>query len=680
MTLDSLVNELPKSYTPQDIALVRRAFELAAAAHEGQLRKSGEAYIEHPLEVARILANLRLDSRTIAAALLHDVVEDTPTNVPDLVAEFGAEVASLVDGVTKLIGIAEMANLPPDSRDPKVESLRKMLLAMVGDVRVVLIKLADRLHNMRTLDSMLPEKQRRISRETLDIYAPLANALGIYQIKWELEDLAFSYLEPETYTKIGRELSLNNDVREAYVKNVTQTLQAALAEHGIHEASVKSRSKHIYSIYRKMRKKGLNTSDEIYDQLGIRILVPDVADCYAALGVVHTLWRPIKGEFDDYIANPKENQYRSLHTAVYGPEGKNLEVQIRTPEMDRIADTGIAAHWRYKSQDRHDEAFERKIQWLRSIIEWASQDNSQPDDFLATVKEDLFKDRVYVFTPKGEPIDLPVGATPIDFAYQIHTEVGHRCRGAKVNGKQVGLDYQLKTGEQVEITTAKRGGGPSRDWLNPNLGYIKTARAKNKMRQWFRQQDRELNITAGREMLQNELNRLGVEMTHQEVATLFGRAEVDDFLEDLGCGETHDRRCRQEGAGAQQGRGAAQGDLGGAQTARVSRKCRRSRSMASRCRASATCFPTWPAAAMRCRRMKSWASSRAAAGSRSTGGIAPTSPASTRIGSSWSPGASDRSAPPGPRSASRPMIAPACSTRSRRSSKKKASTCWMPRR
>ena len=318
MTLDSLVNELPKSYTPQDIALVRRAFELAATAHEGQLRKSGEAYIEHPLEVARILANLRLDSRTIAAALLHDVVEDTPTNVPDLVAEFGAEVASLVDGVTKLIGIDEMANLPSDSRDPKVESLRKMLLAMVGDVRVVLIKLADRLHNMRTLDSMLPEKQRRISRETLDIYAPLANALGIYQIKWELEDLAFSYLEPETYAKIGRELSLNNDVREAYVKNVTQTLQAALAEHGIHEASVKSRSKHIYSIYRKMRKKGLNTSDEIYDQLGIRILVPEVADCYAALGVVHTLWRPIKGEFDDYIANPKENQYRvAAHGGVW---------------------------------------------------------------------------------------------------------------------------------------------------------------------------------------------------------------------------------------------------------------------------------------------------------------------------------------------------------------------------
>ena len=306
-----------------------------------------------------------------------------------------------------------------------------------------------------------------------------------------------------------------------------------MASRGDHQG----RPKHIYSIYRKMRKKGLNTSEEIYDQLGIRILVPDIADCYAALGVVHTLWRPIKGEFDDYIANPKENEYRSLHTAVYGPLGKNLEVQIRTPEMDRIAEIGIAAHWRYKSQDRHDEAFERKIQWLRTIIEWASQENSQPDDFLATVKEDLFKDRVYVFTPKGDPVDLPVGATPIDFAYQIHTEVGHRCRGAKVNGKLVALDYQLQTGEQVEIITAKRG-GPSRDWLNPNLGYTKTARAKNKIKQWFRQQDREQNITAGREMLQNELNRLGVEyLTHQEVAALFGRTEVDDFLEDLGCGE-----------------------------------------------------------------------------------------------------------------------------------------------
>jgi GTP pyrophosphokinase len=537
MTLDSLVNELPKSYTQQDIALVRRAYEAAAAAHEGQQRKSGEPYIQHPLEVARILATLRLDARTVAAALLHDVIEDTPTDVPDLTEEFGAEVASLVDGVTKLVGVAEMASLPADSRDPKVESLRKMLLAMVGDVRVVLIKLADRLHNMRTLGFMTEDKQRRISRETLDIYAPLANVLGIYQIKWELEDLAFSYLEPETYRKIENELNQGDDERTAYIKNVTEILQSALVEHGIREAVVKGRPKHIYSIYRKMRKKGLNTAEQIYDQMGFRILVPDVGDCYAALGVVHTLWRPIKGEFDDYIANPKDNEYRSLHTAIYGPAGKSLEVQIRTPEMDRIADVGIAAHWRYKSQGRHDEAFERKIRWLRSIIEGASQENAEPDAFLTTVTDDLFKDRVYVFTPKGDPVDLPMGATPIDFAYQIHTEVGARCRGAKVNGKLVGLDYQLQTGQQVEIITAKRG-GPSRDWLNPNLGYTKTARARTKIKQWFRQQDREQNIAAGREILQAELDRLGMDsLTHAEVAALFGRTDTDDFLADLGCGE-----------------------------------------------------------------------------------------------------------------------------------------------
>ena len=537
MTLDSLVNELPKSYTQQDITLVRRAYEAAAAAHEGQQRKSSEPYIQHPLEVARILATLRLDARTVAAALLHDVIEDTPTDVPDLTEEFGAEVASLVDGVTKLVGVAEMASLPADSRDPKVESLRKMLLAMVGDVRVVLIKLADRLHNMRTLGFMTEDKQRRISRETLDIYAPLANVLGIYQIKWELEDLAFSYLEPETYRKIETELNQGDDERTAYIKNVTEILQSALVEHGIHEAVVKGRPKHIYSIYRKMRKKGLNTAEQIYDQIGFRILVPDVGDCYAALGVVHTLWRPIKGEFDDYIANPKDNEYRSLHTAIYGPDGKSLEVQIRTPEMDRIADVGIAAHWRYKSQGRHDEAFERKIRWLRSIIEGASQENAEPDAFLTTVKDDLFKDRVYVFTPKGDPVDLPMSATPIDFAYQIHTEVGARCRGAKVNGKLVGLDYQLQTGQQVEIITAKRG-GPSRDWLNPNLGYTKTARARTKIKQWFRQQDREQNIAAGREILQAELDRLGMDsLTHAEVAALFGRTDTDDFLADLGCGE-----------------------------------------------------------------------------------------------------------------------------------------------
>ncbi len=537
MTWDTLQSNLPKSYSQQDIALVRRAYEVAEDAHGDQKRKSGEPYIIHPLQVAHILADLRLDSRTVAAALLHDVAEDTPTKVPDLAEEFGPEVASMVDGVTKLADIAEMASLPPDSRDPKIESLRKMLLAMVGDVRVVLIKLADRLHNMQTLHHMPPEKQRRISRETLDIYAPLASVLGIFQIKWELEDLAFRYLEPDTYAQMDRELIQHRDEREAYVRKVVDTLKVELAQHDIQEAIIRGRPKHIYSIWRKMKKKGVNAVEGIYDQVGVRLIVPEIGDCYVALGVVHNLWRPIKGEFDDYIATPKRNGYQSLHTAVYGPDGKALEVQIRTSEMDRIAEVGIAAHWRYKSQTRHDEAYERKIAWLRSVIDWQSQEQAGGSDFLATVKEDLFKDRVYVFTPKGEVIDLPAGSTPVDFAYRIHTEVGHRCRGAKVRGRLVNLDYQLRSGDQVEILTTKRG-GPSRDWLNPHLEYIKTSRARNKIRQWFRQQNRDESIAAGRELLEKELNRLGVEsLTYQNVAELFGKTDVDEFLVDLGCGE-----------------------------------------------------------------------------------------------------------------------------------------------
>jgi len=537
MTWDSLLNQLPKSYSQQDIALVRRAYELADAAHGEQKRKSGDPYISHPLQVASILAELRLDAKTVAAALLHDVAEDTPTKIPDLAEEFGPEVASMVDGVTKLAGIAEMASLPPDSRDPKIESLRKMLLAMVGDVRVVLIKLADRLHNMRTLHYMPLEKQRRIARETLDIYAPLANVLGIFQIKWELEDLAFRYLEPEIYAQMKRDLNQRRVEREAYVQKVLDILQLELAQHGIQGALIKGRPKHIYSIWRKMRKKGVNDLDGIYDQVGVRVIVPEIGDCYQALGVVHNLWQPIKGEFDDYIATPKRNEYQSLHTAVYGPDGKALEVQIRTPEMDRIAEIGIAAHWRYKSQTRHDEAYERKIAWLRSVIDWQSQEQAGGSDFLATVKEDLFKDRVYVFTPKGEVIDLPAGSTPVDFAYRIHTEVGHRCRGAKVRGRLVQLDYQLKSGDQVEILTAKRG-GPSRDWLNPHLGYTKTSRARNKIRQWFRQENREESVAAGRELLEKELNRLGVDqLTYLDIAGLFGMTDVDDFLVDLGCGD-----------------------------------------------------------------------------------------------------------------------------------------------
>jgi RelA/SpoT family (p)ppGpp synthetase len=535
MTWDRLRQQLPKSYSAQDVDLVHRAFELADRAHADQKRVSGEPYIVHPLAVASILADLRLDAKAVAAALLHDVAEDTPTDIPDLAEEFGAEVASLVDGVTKLVEISELANLPSDSRDPKVESFRKMMLAMYSDVRVVLIKLADRLHNMRTMSYMSPEKQRRISRETLDIYAPLASLLGIWQIKWELEDLSFRYLDPTTYAEIERRLNQHRIEREQYVENVKDILKTELYKHNV-QGDITGRPKHIYSIYRKMRRKGV-TFDEIYDRHGVRIIVPEIADCYAALGVVHTLWRPIPGEFDDYIANPKENLYQSLHTAVMGPEGQPLEVQIRTPEMHRIAEIGIAAHWRYKTQTRHDDVYDRKIAWLRSVIDWQTQEKNGADDFLTTVKEDLFKDRVYVFTPKGDVIDLPAGSTPIDLAYRIHTEIGHRCRGAKIKGKLVTLDYQLQNGDQVEIVTAKRG-GPSRDWLNPHLGFVKTSRARTKIRQWFRLQNRDENIAAGREQLERELNRLGVDnVTYDSIAQLFGRDKVDDLLADIGCGD-----------------------------------------------------------------------------------------------------------------------------------------------
>ncbi len=532
---ESLRAQLPKIYSPEDLGLIQRAYELARVAHGDQRRKSGELYIVHPVAVARILADLRLDAKTVAAALLHDVAEDTPIRVPELAEKFGPEVAKLVDGVTKLESVSAMAVLPQDSRDPKVESLRKMLLAMVNDVRVVLIKLADRLHNMRTLGAMPRDRQVAIARETQDIYAPLASVLGMYQLKWELEDLAFRYLEPEIYTKIATDLAEQREKREAYVARVIEILQKELEKHGI-SASIKGRPKHIYSIYRKMKRKGI-TLEQVYDQQGIRVIVPEVADCYATLGIIHTLWRPIKGEFDDYIANPKENQYQSLHTAVYGPEGKPLEVQIRTPDMDRIAEVGIAAHWRYKTQARRDEAFDRKIAWLRQVVDWPSQEQAGGSDFLATVKEDLFRDRVYVFTPKGEVIDLPAGSTPIDFAYRIHTEVGHRCRGAKVRGKLVSLDYQLQSGDQVEIITIKRG-GPSRDWLNPHLGYVKTNRARTKIRQWFAQQDRQENIAAGRALLERELNKLGVDhMTYLDVANLFNLSNVDEFLEKVGTGD-----------------------------------------------------------------------------------------------------------------------------------------------
>ncbi len=538
--LPALPDELQKRltserYTPEDVDLIRRAYALARQAHEGQKRKSGEDYITHPVAVAAILADLGMDADTLAAALLHDVVEDTGVTLDDIREEFGEEIASLVDGVTKLHIVDQLPRTRERRDRENAESLRKMFLAMINDVRVVLIKLADRLHNMRTLGAMPLERQKAIAQETLEIFAPLANRLGIWQVKWELEDLSFRYLNPEKYREIANKLAQKRSERERYIEEAVQILKNALEEAGI-EAEVYGRPKHIYSIWRKMRRKGVDV-DQIYDVLALRVLVRTVPECYQVLGIVHQLWTPIPHEFDDYIARPKDNMYQSLHTAVVGPNGHPLEVQIRTYEMHRNAEYGIAAHWRYKEPGvKRDLDFENKIAWLRQLIEWR-QELTDAAEFVDSLKTDVFQDRVYVFTPKGDIIDLPAGATPVDFAYHVHTEVGHRCRGARVNGRIVPLNYQLQSGDQVEIITAKRG-GPSRDWLNPHLGYVKTARARNKIRQWFRKQAREKAISEGKALLDKELRRLGMENeSYENVARLMKYERVDDFLAAIGYGD-----------------------------------------------------------------------------------------------------------------------------------------------
>jgi GTP pyrophosphokinase len=415
-----------------------------------------------------------------------------------------------------------------------------MFLAMVDDVRVVLIKLADRLHNMRTLGSLPQDRRERIARETLEIYAPLANRLGIWQMKWELEDLGLRHYDPQTYHHIADLLAEKRAEREVYIQRVISELQARLRLEGI-SAEVEGRPKHIYSIYRKMRRKDVEF-DQIYDVRGIRLVVDSVQDCYAALGVVHSLWTPIPGQFDDFVATPKDNMYQSLHTAVVGPEGRTIEAQIRTREMHRRAELGIAAHWRYKEGAKRDLAFEGKVAWLRSLMDWRS-DVEDAQEFVDTLKSDVLEDRVYVFTPKGQVLDLPAGSTPVDFAYYIHTEVGHRCRGARVNGRLVPLTHSLKNGDQVEIITAKRG-GPSRDWLNPHLGYIGSARSRQKIRRWFRDQNREENITFGRDNLRRELKRLNLSdhVKYQEIAALFDYDEVDDFFAAIGFGDLNSQR------------------------------------------------------------------------------------------------------------------------------------------
>lgn len=541
MDLDGLLGALPTDTSPTDRELVKRAYRVAEKAHRKQRRASGEPYINHCVAVALILLDLGAPIPAIVAGLLHDTVEDTNLNLNDLRRDFGEEVANLVDGVTKLTQLPRVSHTGKRASDPLAtkgelarETLRKTFLAMGEDVRVVVIKLADRLHNMRTLSHLPVEKQSRIAQETLEIFAPLANRLGIWQMKWELEDMAFRYVYPESYKEIAGSVAERRTDREHSLQKINDRLRQVLQEAGV-QADVSGRPKHLYSIYRKMERKGV-PFDMVYDVRGVRVLVDSESQCYLALGVIHSHWNPVPGTFDDYIATPKDNFYQSLHTAVIYDDGKTLEVQIRTPEMHENAEYGIASHWRYKEGRTREEAFEQRVMWLRRLMEWR-QDVDDATDFVTAMKTDVFDDRVYVFTPKGDIIDLPAGSTPIDFAYHVHTSVGHRCRGAKVNGKLVSLDTKLQTGDAVEILTAKRG-GPSRDWLNISLEMVKSQRARSKIRQWFRRQDREQNISHGRLLLERELRRLGFEgVGYEKVAKEFNFSSVDDLLAAIGTGD-----------------------------------------------------------------------------------------------------------------------------------------------
>ncbi|MDN5311372.1 MAG: diphosphokinase / guanosine-3,5-bis(diphosphate) 3-diphosphatase [Thermoanaerobacteraceae bacterium] len=489
------------SYNPSaDLLLIRKAYEFAKNAHSGQHRVSGELFIFHPLEVAIILADLELDIATIAAGLLHDVVEDTQYTVEDIEKNFGSEIALLVDGVTKL-GKLEYRT----KEEQQAENLRKMFLAMAKDIRIILIKLADRLHNMRTLKYLPKEKQKEKAVETVEIFAPLAHRLGISKIKWELEDLAFRYLEPEHYYELVDKVAKKRKEREEHINKMIAILREKLSAAGI-SAEIQGRPKHFYSIFKKMKEQN-KSFDQIYDLTAVRVIVESIRDCYAALGVVHTLWKPIPGRFKDYIAMPKPNMYQSLHTTVIDSLGDPLEIQIRTYEMHKTAEYGIAAHWRYKEGDKGDRDFDKKLSWLREILDW-QRELRDAREFMESLKIDLFSDEVYVFTPKGDVIDLPMGSCPIDFAYRIHTDVGNRCTGAKVNGKMVPLDYKLANGDIIEIVTSAHSNGPSRDWLN----IVKSTQAKNKIRQWFKKERREENIARGKEMLEKEAKRQGYDI------------------------------------------------------------------------------------------------------------------------------------------------------------------------
>lgn len=481
--------------TDDECNQVLKAFELADKAHEGQLRASGEPYIMHPLAVADILAHLQIDHITLMAALMHDVVEDTSYSKEDLEEMFGSEVAFLVDGVTKLNQFQYETK-----EDRQMENYRKMILAMAKDVRVVVIKLGDRLHNMRTLKHMRSDKQKRIAKETLEIFAPLAHRLGIFNVKWELEDLSFRYLEPEKYYDLVDQMKQKRQAREDIVNDTMSQLTKALGEAHI-KADIKGRPKHFYSIYKKMKKDNRDLS-QIYDLLAVRVIVDTIPDCYAVLGIAHSLWKPLPYRFKDYISMPKSNMYQSLHTTVIGTMGQPVEIQIRTWEMHRVSEYGVAAHWRYKEGNKNgDKDFDQKVAWLRQVLEW--QDTSNPTELVNALKLDVFSGEVFVFTPKGDVVKLPIGSVPLDFAYRVHTDVGHRCVGAKVNGKIVPLDYTLQNGDIVDIITSKTG-RPSLDWLN----IVGSSESKSKIRNWFKRENKAENIEKGLEALEKEAKRL----------------------------------------------------------------------------------------------------------------------------------------------------------------------------
>ncbi len=512
-----------RAHSP-DADQIVRAITFAEEAHRGQSRASGDPYFAHPLAVASILADLKMDAPTIVAALLHDVAEDTSYTVTDIEDRFGAEVAQLVDGVTKLDRLEARTR-----EEEQAENLRKMFLAMAKDIRVILIKLADRLHNMRTLKHLTADRVQRIAKETMEIYAPLAHRLGIFRIKWELEDLAFQHLQPDAFQEMKELVAKKRREREAAVEAVISDLQARLESAGM-VSEVSGRAKHLYSIYQKMYKQGKDFQ-EIYDLVAVRVLVESVKDCYAVLGLVHSLWKPVPGRFKDYIAMPKSNLYQSLHTTVIGPHGEPLEVQIRTFEMHHTAEYGIAAHWRYKEGGKGDREFEQKLSWLRQLLEW-QRDMRDASEFMETLKVDLFSDEVFVFTPKGDVLDLPAGATPLDFAYRIHTDVGNHCVGAKVNGRIVPLATALESGDIVEVLVNRKSPGPSIDWLS----IVHTSQAKTRIRQWLRRERRHEHLVRGQEILEKELRRQSLVLSTERLAGLvkkLGYGTVDDLAVSL---------------------------------------------------------------------------------------------------------------------------------------------------